>query len=264
MLAFNHIGKLGRLGNQMFQYASLRGIAANRGYDFGIPPSDFSNVWSDHQLFDVFELPHLPRNNVRLLDRGHAPVAGEVSFKFDPFIFNQCPNEISLMGFFQSEKYFEKIADSIREDFTFHAHILEPCKEMISELNNPIALHIRRTDYLTDNNHTTLDIEYYETALKEFDDDRQVIVFSDEPQWCNEQEIFSDDRFLISESDDNAVDMCLMSLCTGHIIANSSFSWWGAWLARKSEKVIAPIKWFGPGNKTKDTSDLIPERWTRI
>jgi len=264
MLAFNHIGKLGRLGNQMFQYASLRGIAANRGYDFGIPPSDFSDIWSDHQLFDVFELPHLPRNNLRLLDRGHAPVAGEVSFTFDPFIFNQCPNEISLMGFFQSEKYFEKISDSIREDFTFHNHIIEPCIEMVSDLDNPVALHIRRTDYLTDNNHTTLNLDYYETALKQFDSDRQVIVFSDEPDWCNDQEIFSEDRFLISESNDNAVDMCLMSLCGGHIIANSSFSWWGSWLARESEKVIAPTKWFGPGNETKDTSDLIPERWIRI
>lgn len=108
MLAFNHIGKLGRLGNQMFQYASLRGIAANRGYDFGIPPSNFSDVWSDHQLFEVFELPHLPKNNIKLLDRGHSPVAREVSFTFDPFIYNQCPNEISILGFFQSEKYFEK------------------------------------------------------------------------------------------------------------------------------------------------------------
>ena len=188
----------------------------------------------------------------------------ERSYEFDEDLFNNVEDNTNIDGFFQSEKYFKHIESEIREDFEFVDGILEPCKEMVSELDNPIALHIRRTDYLTDNNHTTLDIEYYETALKEFDDDRQVIVFSDEPQWCNEQEIFSDDRFLISESNDNAVDMCLMSLCTGHIIANSSFSWWGAWLARKSEKVIAPIKWFGPGNKTKDTSDLIPERWTRI
>lgn len=61
MLAFNHIGKLGRLGNQMFQYASLRGIAANRGYDFGIPPSNFSDVWSDHQLFEVLNCHIFPK-----------------------------------------------------------------------------------------------------------------------------------------------------------------------------------------------------------
>ena len=61
MLAFNHLGKLGRLGNQMFQYASLRGIAARRGYDFGVPPSSFSDIWQEHQLFEVFEL--LSNNN---------------------------------------------------------------------------------------------------------------------------------------------------------------------------------------------------------
>ena len=263
MLAFNHIGKLGRLGNQMFQYASLRGIAANRGYDFGIPPSNFENVWSDHQLFEVFELPHLPKNNIKLLDRGCSPVAKERTFGFDEPLFNQCPNEISILGFFQTEKYFRKISDSIREDFTFRSHILEPCKEMMSGVDNPISLHIRRTDYLTDNNHTTLDLDYYEKALGEFEDDRPVIVFSDESSWCQEQEIFSDDRFLISESEDNAIDMCLMSLCTGHIIANSSFSWWGAWLSN-SKKVVAPVKWFGPGNEGKSTEDLIPDRWQRI
>ena len=263
MLAFNHIGKLGRLGNQMFQYASLRGIAANRGYDFGIAPSNFKDVWSDHQLFEVFELPHLPQNNIKLLDRGFAPIAKERSFIFDELLFNQCPNDISILGFFQTERYFEKIADSIREDFTFRSHIADPCKEMISGVDNPIALHIRRTDYLTDNNHTTLGLDYYEQALSEFEDDRPVIVFSDEPSWCEEQELFSDDRFMISESDDNAIDMCLMSLCSGHIIANSSFSWWGAWLAN-SKQVIAPTKWFGPGNEGKSTQDLIPARWKRI
>ena len=263
MLAFNHIGKLGRLGNQMFQYASLRGIAANRGYDFGIPPSNFKDVWTDHQLFEVFELPHLPRNNIKFLDRGHAPIAREVSFTFDPFIYNQCPNEISIFGFFQSEKYFEKISDSIKEDFTFRSHILEPCRDMISGLDKPISLHVRRTDYTTNPNHTALDLEYYEEALKQFDDNQTVIIFSDDPEWCQQQELFSSDRFLVSENDDNAMDMCLMSLCSGHIIANSSFSWWGAWLA-DSKKVIAPIKWFGPGNENKSTEDLIPNRWQRI
>ena len=263
MLAFNHIGKLGRLGNQMFQYAGLRGIAANRGYDFGIPPSNFGNVWNDHQLFETFELPHLPKNNIKLLDNGFAPVANEKTFKFDELLFNQCPNEISIAGYFQSEKYFYKIRESIKEDFSFKSHILKPCEEMMSGVDNPISLHIRRTDYLTDSNHTTLDLDYYEKALDKFEDDRPVIVFSDEIEWCKEQKLFSDDRFMISESGDNKIDMCLMSLCSGHIIANSSFSWWGAWLAN-SKKVIAPIKWFGPGNEGKSTEDLIPDHWQRI
>ena len=263
MLAFNHLGHLGRLGNQMFQYASLRGIAARRGYDFGIPPSKFEDEWRSHQLFEVFDLPHLSRQNVKYLDGGNAPVAQEKFFHFDQLLFDQCPNDVSLFGFFQSEKYFKHIEESIKEDFTFREHILEPCKEIAEGFENPVSLHVRRTDYLTNNaNHHNLDLSYYEEALKHFDD-RQVIVFSDDPEWCKEQSLFSDDRFLVSESEDNKIDLCLMTLCTSHIIANSSFSWWGAWLAN-SQKVIAPSKWFGPNNADKETKDLIPETWTII
>lgn len=263
MLAFNHLGHLGRLGNQMFQYASLRGIAARRGYDFGIPPSKFEDEWRSHQLFEVFDLPNLPRSNVKYLDSGNAPVAQERFFHFDQLLFDQCPNDVSLFGFFQSEKYFKHIEGSIKEDFTFRDHILEPCKEIAEGFDNPVSLHVRRTDYLTNSaNHHNLDLIYYEEALKHFDG-RQVIVFSDDPEWCQEQELFSDDRFLVSESGDNTIDLCLMTLCTDHIIANSSFSWWGAWLA-KSEKVIAPSRWFGPNNVDKETKDLIPETWTVI
>ena len=75
MLASNYLGHLGRLGNQMFQYASLRGIAAARGYDFGIPPSNFDDEWRTHQLFEVFELPHLPKQNIKYLDGGKLAVA---------------------------------------------------------------------------------------------------------------------------------------------------------------------------------------------
>lgn len=263
MLAFNHIGHLGRLGNQMFQYASLRGISARRGYDFGIPPSKFEDEWRSHQLFEVFDLPHLSRQNVKYLDGGNAPVAQEKFFHFDQLLFDQCPNDVSLFGFFQSEKYFKHIEESIKEDFTFREHILEPCKEIAEGFENPVSLHVRRTDYLTNNaNHHNLDLSYYEEALKHFDD-RQVIVFSDDPEWCKEQSLFSDDRFLVSESEDNKIDLCLMTFCTSHIIANSSFSWWGAWLAN-SQKVIAPSKWFGPNNSDKETKDLIPETWTII
>jgi hypothetical protein len=263
MLAFNHLGHLGRLGNQMFQYASLRGIAARRGYDFGIPPSKFEDEWRSHQLFEVFDLPHLSRQNVKYLDGGNAPVAQEKFFHFDQLLFDQCPNDVSLFGFFQSEKYFKHIEESIKEDFTFREHILEPCKEIAEGFENPVSLHVRRTDYLTNNaNHHNLDLSYYEEALKHFDD-RQVIVFSDDPEWCKEQSLFSDDRFLVSESEDNKIDLCLMTFCTSHIIANSSFSWWGAWLAN-SQKVIAPSKWFGPNNADKETKDLIPETWTII
>lgn len=268
MLAFNHLGRLGRLGNQMFQYASLRGIARNRGYDFCIP--NHNQVVKDPYGFDLkielfypFKMLHVLPHNIKMLDRGYAPVAEERHFHFDEVLFNMCPDEITLAGFFQSEKYFKHIEDEIRADFSFKDEIMEPCKEMMGSVGEAISLHIRRTDYLQNPNHTSLNISYYKKALKRFSSDLPVIIFSDDPDWCKEQKLFSDDRFMVSESGDHYVDLCLMTLCKHHIIANSSFSWWGAWLSQ-SDDVVAPLKWFGEGNQDKDTKDLIPERWTRI
>lgn len=268
MLAFNHLGRLGRLGNQMFQYASLRGIARNRGYDFCIP--NHNQVVKDPYGFDLkielfypFKMLYVLPHNIKMLDRGYAPIAEERHFHFDEVLFNMCPDEITLAGFFQSEKYFKHIEDEIRADFSFKDEIMEPCKEMIASVGEAISLHIRRTDYLQNPNHTALDISYYEEALHKFNTDLPVIIFSDDPEWCKEQNVFSDERFMVSESEDHYVDLCLMSLCKHHIIANSSFSWWGAWLSG-SDNVIAPIKWFGESNQDKDTKDLIPERWAKI
>jgi hypothetical protein len=268
MLAFNHLGRLGRLGNQMFQYASLRGISRNRGYDFCIP--NHNQVVRDPYGFDLrielfypFKMLHVLPHNIKMLDRGYAPVVEEKQFHFDEILFNMCPDEITLAGFFQSEKYFRHIEDEIRTDFSFKDEILEPCKEMVGSIGEAISLHIRRTDYLQNPNHTSLELDYYKEALSHFDKDLPVIIFSDDAEWCKEQSLFSDDRFMVSESGDHYVDLCLMTLCQHHIIANSSFSWWGAWLS-KSDNVVAPIKWFGENNRDKNTQDLIPERWTKI
>ena len=105
-------------------------------------------------------------------------------------------------------------------------------------------------------------MDYYERALEKLPKDIPVVVVSDDPKWCEKQELFAPDRFMISESDDNLIDMCILTLCNYHIIANSSFSWWGAWLA-ESNKVIAPKTWFGPAANLDD-SDIVPEEWERI
>lgn len=168
------------------------------------------------------------------------------------------------MGFFQTEKYFKHIRNELLEDFEFKDEILDPCKEMISQFQvSPISLHIRRTDYLTYPNYTALDISYYKKALELFDS-REVLVFSDDSEWCKQQTLFSDDRFSIAEGNSNYIDLCLMTLCSGHIIANSSFSWWGAWLS-DSKQVVAPSGWFsGSQNECLNTADLIPDSWVMI
>jgi len=268
MDGYNRLGSNGRLGNQMFQYASLRGIARNRGYDFCIP--NHNQIFKDPYGFDIkielfypFKMVHVKPQNIKVLDRGYAPIAEEKQFHFDETFFNMCPDEISIAGFFQTEKYFKHIENEIRQDFEFKDEILEPCKEMIESVGDAISLHVRRTDYTQNPNHTTLGMDYYEESISRYDKEIPIIVFSDDTEWCKTQKIFSDDRFMISESNNHYVDLCLMTLCKYHIIANSSFSWWGAWLSN-SKSVIAPSKWFGDGNRNKKTDDLYLKDWMVI
>lgn len=262
MIGFNHLGQHGRLGNQMFQYAALRGIAAARGYDFAIPQSNFEDEWKDHQLFETFKMPHSKSRGYQLQPQYYQ----EKQFHYDQTYVDNCPDQVCLFGYFQTERYFEHIADSIREDFTFKDHIVETCRGFIEQVSNPIALHVRRTDYVTKSkDHPPCGLEYYQKALTQFKNTRNVIVFSDDPEWCKQQELFESDRFLIAEGNDNRYDMCLISMCDDFIIANSSFSWWGAWLANRGT-VIAPSRWFGDDGYTSknDTRDIIPSRWWKL
>ena len=277
MIGLNHLGNLGRLGNQMFEFAALRGIAAEHGYDMCIPPADHEGI-ENYSLHQCFKLDHIktgfiPDENYSL----------EQTFHYNNDLFATCPDNTSLYGFFQSWKYFINIHDQIRKDFTFHDDILEPCKEIVEDLEEPIMLHVRRGDpNLTDprgfkwsytqcgSMHPVQPVEYYEKALSHFDDDQTVVVFSDSVDWVKEQEFFAGDRFMISEPEDKYadgsftpyVDLCLMSLCSHAIIANSSMSWWGAWLIANDDKtVIAPKMWVGPDYKDQDTSDLYYPGW---
>ena len=254
------LGQLGRLGNQMFQVASLRGIASNNNYNYAIPPSKNKNEWTDHQLFNPFVFEGVNPLNIQFIDF-QRPQVEETSFSFDEKLFNDCPDWVSLVGFFQSEKYFKDIENDIRDDFKFKDELVSSCQTIIENVDNPIALHIRRGDFITNSqNHPPLPLDYYKRALKLFDNARQVIIFSDDTKWCKEQEIFSDDRFLVSEDNDQSYDLCLMSMCDDFIIANSSFSWWGAWLGNKG-KVVAPKQWFGKG-LNHNTKDLYCSDWS--
>ena len=253
MLTFNNLGNIGRLANQMFQYASLKGIATNRGYSFSIPPrevfgrNDFNVKNSDVMLYDVFDLE--TRNNIGLFQQN---ILHERMHTFDGELFNTCPDNVDLFGYYQSEKYFKHIEDEIRKDFSFKDELLDLCKTFITK--DTISLHIRRGDYVTNPNHPTQPINYYEKALSKLPN-IPVIVFSDDPEWCNQQELFSDDKFMIAEGNSSDCDLCLMSLCKYHIIANSSYSWWGAWLA-KSKQVYAPKNWFGAECAGKSVNDM--------
>jgi hypothetical protein len=120
-----------------------------------------------------------------------------------------------------------------------------------------ISLHIRRGDYISDPSFECLSLDYYWNALKLLPN-FPVIVFSDDPEWC--KNVFKKDQFIISPFEDPFSDLCLMSLCDYHIIANSTFSWWGSWLA-KSKQTIAPHNWFSGEFANWNTRDLYLPNW---
>ncbi len=247
MISFNNIGHMGRLGNQMFQYAGVKGVATHKGYWYSVP--------SNTSLSECFKIPDtLPNTNHKVVNVD--------KFEFDEEFFNHCPDDVDVCGYFQSEKYFKHIEQQIRQDFTFHDRIVEQCLSYKSALPNTkiISLHIRRSDYISDPNFECLSLYYYRNALKLLPN-FPVIVFSDDPEWCKNE--FKKDSFIISPFTDSFYDLCLMTLCDYHIIANSSFSWWGSWLS-KSKQTIAPKKWFSGKFLNWNTKDLYLQNWIII
>jgi hypothetical protein len=279
-ISYNALGSNGRLGNQMFQYAGLRGIAAHHGYDFLVPPPE-NYGRSNYGLFDCFKMTNVGRKNQGYLQTSKNLASG--CFEFNENFMKSVPDDVNLHDYFQTEKYFKHISDEIRQDFEFNDEILESCKEVISQFEKPIFMHVRRGDYINQPQyHPFTGIEYYQEARKLFPDDVQILIFSDDLEWCRSQELFHGDEYYISDFDTRYeqtadtndgpekslvpyYDLCMMSLCKGGVIANSSMSWWGAWLMKNPElPIVAPKQWFGEAYNHYEMGDLRPESWTLI
>ena len=283
-VSFNGLGNEGRLGNQMFQYAFIRGMSKKYGYDFIIPDAN-SDRFDNYGLFDCFKLEGCKTGE------GQYPTLECRDTAFNQKFLDECSDNTNYSGVFQTEKYFANATEELRKDFTFNKEILDPCQEFIDNVGDVIFLHVRRGNsnlvgnrgekwsyQMLQDYHPLMKKEYYLEALSHFDESKKVIVLSDTIDWCKKQDWLQDDRFLFSDSsyevfDDGAsvpyIDLCLMSLCSGGIIANSSMSWWGAWLQNDTGKIIAPNPWYGAkaynyGNAELCDADIIPERWTKI
>ena len=296
MIGYDRLGTNGRFGNQLFQYAALRGIAAHHGYEFCIPPDDH-HTYANYGMHHPFKLPHLKHQG--FVNNNNSPQAmysyeslkqlnpstknvKESVYYLDEDLFNNFEDGTNLDGFCQTEKYFKHIEDEIREDFAFKDEILEPCNEFISSFEKIIFLHVRRGDNIgREEYYRMMTFDYYERALKHFADDAYLLVCSDDPEWCAEQDFFADDRFLVNtdvpkydhlclEGDGTHkhscvpyTDLCLMSLCNGAILSSSTLGWWGAWLQKaRTNPVIVPEHWYGPTlEEVNDCRDLYPEEW---
>ena len=139
-IGYNRLGSNGRFANQMFQYAGLRGVAANKGYDFKVPPPG-NYGRSDYALFECFEMGSVKPENFGFVDGGSV-ATGQFHF-YDKF-FDNCPDNVNLHDYFQTEKYFKNIEDTIRSDFTFKQEVVDTCQEFLSHLGSKIFMHLRR------------------------------------------------------------------------------------------------------------------------
>ena len=274
MIGYNTLGTNGRLGNQMFQYASLRGIADKHGYDFCIPPEDHP-TYADYALFLAFKMEGIKTGLIS------GSTLSESGYEFDENLFNTCPDNVNLNGYYQTEKYFKHAEKNIRKDFTFKDDILEACKEYIDQYDDISFLHVRRGDNVGREDYYPMPTpEWMGEMVKKHFPNRPILICTDDLDWVKSQDAFKDDKYIISETRlyyDTPVmigggsyakslipyyDLCLMSLCNGAIIANSSLSWWGAWLQASSDKkIVAQDPWYGPKLSSNNTKDLYPESW---
>jgi hypothetical protein len=180
-----------------------------------------------------------------------------------------------LLGYWQSPRYFEVIEDEIRSEFRFKRP-LSAIGQMIANkitATQSVSLHVRRGDYLASRAssvHGTCTVDYYKRSLDQLSSrvgSLEVFVFSDDIQWAKQNLCFPYSMNFVQHTTMKTADedMHLMSLCCHNIIANSTFSWWGAWLNTNPGKtVIAPLKWFVDKKLNAMTADLIPSTWERL
>lgn len=284
---------IGGLGNQLFQYAAGRRLAHVHGAELkmdvsGLGDSAYRTV--RHYELATFGIKQAfatakelkkftTRNSMmsRILNRitqsgMQLPESciREAHYHFDPRILN-LPDGVYLDGYWQSERYFADVADLIRSDLTIAAPAEGRNLELLEQIEscNAVSLHIRRGDYVTDpvmrQVHGTCRLDYYVRAVEHVASKISkpvFFVFSDDPAWARKHLALSYPVHIVDHNDTEHgnEDMRLMSLCRHHIVANSSFSWWGAWLNPRLDKiVVAPQRWFNDNDA--DTRDLYPAGW---
>lgn len=279
----------GGLGNQMFQYAFARAIEKKTGIKTAFDMSFFEKKYARSYELNIFNLNlqsvedfclklklkiiwklRKKLNRKRFLGLNFY---SESHFEFNSDVFNIEPNTY-IEGFFQTEKYFKDIEKELRTDFQFKNLSDTENQKLIDKIStaNSVSLHIRRGDYVQKKRYQKLyascSLDYYKRGIehiaKQFPNP-VLFIFSDDIDWVRENLNLPYESFYVSHNtgEKSYEDMRLMSLCKHNIIANSSFSWWGAWLNENKEKiVIAPHRWFNDEKIVQ--TDVIPDRWIRI
>lgn len=279
----------GGLGNQMFQYAAGRAAAHRLGVALGLDLRWYGPgrmPFDLHRFAVVYETPashELPpdrkQNPLRYLawrTMGISPrLLRENRHGYDARILS-IKDGTYLKGYWQSERYFTDVADLLRHELLPKQPATGENLALLGELETlgtAVSLHIRRGDYVKDPptaaRHGSCSLRYYEQAVRlvaqQANIDPVVFAFSDDPEWVQIHLKLPCEVRIMRHNDaaHNFEDLRLMSACRHHVIANSSFSWWGAWLNPRPDKiVIAPRRWFAQENL--NDSDIVPKDWRRM
>jgi hypothetical protein len=272
----------GGLGNQMFQYATARALAKNNKTQVSLDLSEF-NIYKlrrfelkryavQAQINTNSYLLRLLAKKIKL-HKVLRDIHLERNLEYDPKVLAMGKNSY-LEGYFQNELYFSNIRDILIKDFTISDGISKYANEVkykILRKNTAISIHLRRGDYISNRHtntvHGVCSLNYYKEAIKLMNKkfiNARYFIFSDDMKWVKDN-LKMDNAVYIEGTKSPHEDMYLMSLCCHNIIANSSFSWWGAWLNNNKNKiVIAPKKWFSDSNLAKQSEDIVCKSWLRL
>jgi hypothetical protein len=249
----------GGLGNFLFQISAAYYVSLRDNREFIVDVSDLSEGHSSLKLYldNIFrKIKFISHYNNGFI---HEPT--------QPIKYSEIPNpnsNLKLKGYYQNENYIKHIRQEILDLFEIDDRTKNFLNEKYSKLlkTQNCSLHIRRGDYLKSNGfHPTQSIEYYENAISIIGNDVNYLIFSDDIEWCKSNLDFITNKTYITNNLDYQ-DLYLMSMCENNIIANSSFSWWGAWLNKNNNKVIYPSNWFGVS--FLDTSEIGCDGWLKI
>ncbi len=262
MITMSDFGTFGGLGNQLFQYASILGISVKTNQELALPQWKYGKYFSYHKLTNVFESSNLP------------VYFKEKIFEYDKELLNNLTKPIINIkqSYLQSYKYFENIIG--RSRFEFVKEEIIKARQIINVLPNKetIAIHVRRGDYVNNPNYIQLSYDYYMLALLRFKDlrDYNIIVFSDDIDYCKTMFNYLSVNFfqsylniLYATQGSDIEDLILMTQCNHFITANSTYSWWGAYLGEKENSIIIRPKKYFAGELTKKCSlrDFYPNHW---
>ena len=274
----------GGLGNQLFQYAIGKFISLNFEmplyFDLTSFNSDILRTFSLNVFaceFGIYE-PRMKKKRwndfLKYAFYRTPTIIVEENFKFDSTVFNRVKSETMLDGYWQSEKYFESIRACILNEITIKSvseSYLSFRKQIVSA-NNAIFIHVRRGDYISNPEtlkfHGVKELDYYKAALtkvKSSLNSLSFFIFSDDIEYVKNNFAWIGEYTIIDGNLKDYEELMLMSECKHAIIANSSFSWWGAWLIKNPNKfVIAPERWFEDEAMHKQSQDIIPASWMKI